>query len=314
MTDTFSEIELRRFDLNLLLVFSALMRERSVSRAASRLYLGPSAVSMALARLREVTGDPLFVRAGAGMEPTPRALQLWSELAPALTTVAEAVRGQGPFDPASASRTIRFAAPDDLEFMLLPRLLAVLAAEAPGITLVVRPADFRTLLGRLDDGDAELALSASPSSGIERRHRIQPLHRETFSVLYDARQLGRTGPLDLDTYLGVPHLLLSITGDLHGMIDQRLADLGRARRVMAALTHFPTMPFILRQCAALVNVPTTAAHHFALTYDLEISPPPLASPGFEVSLAWHTRSDADPAHIWFRGLVARLVADLRAGR
>jgi len=104
MTDTFNEIELRRFDLNLLLVFSALMRERSVSRAANRLYLGPSAVSMALGRLRDVTGDPLFVRAGAGMEPTPRALQLWAELAPALGSVAQAVRGRPAFDPAKADQ------------------------------------------------------------------------------------------------------------------------------------------------------------------------------------------------------------------
>jgi len=314
MTDDFNEIELRRFDLNLLLVFSALMRERSVSRAASRLYLGPSAVSMALARLRDVAGDPLFVRAGTGMEPTPRALQLWSELAPALTTVAEAVRGRGPFDPGSAERTIRFAAPDDLEFVLVPRLLAVLAAQAPGIRLVVRPSDFRTLLGRLDDGDAELALSATPTSGIERRHRIQPLHGETFSVLYDPSQLGRTGALDLDAYLAVPHLLLSITGDLHGLMDQRLAEIGRTRRVMAAITHFPTMPFILKQCVALANVPTTAAHHFARAYGLEVSPPPLSSPEFEVALAWHARTEADPAHKWYRELVARLVTDIRGGR
>ena len=313
MTDTFNEIELRRFDLNLLLVFSALMRERSVSRAANRLYLGPSAVSMALGRLRDVTGDPLFVRAGAGMEPTPRAMQLWAELAPALGSVAQAVRGRPVFDPAKADQTIRFAAPDDLEFVLLPRLLETLAHEAPGIRLAIRPADFRTLLGRLDDGDAELALSATPTSGIERRHRFMALHRETFSVLYDADRLGRTGALDLDCYLAAPHLLLSIAGDLQGMMDERLAEMGRSRRVIAGLTHFPTMPFILKRCAAIANVPTTAARHFGEVYNLEVSPPPLASPDFEVSLAWHVRSDADPAQVWFRKLVARLVAEVRAG-
>lgn len=227
MNGDFSEIELRRIDLNLLLVFSALIRERSVTRAAARLFLGPSAVSMALGRLREEIGDALFVRTAAGMEPTPRAHALWAEISPALGAIELAVRGARRFDPLSAELTIRLAAPDDLEFVLVPRLLERLEREAPLVRLVVRPSDFRTLLGRLDGGDADLALSATPTSGIERRHRIRPLHRDGFAVLYDAGQLGRTGALDLDAYLDVPHLLLSITGDLHGLIDERLTEMGR---------------------------------------------------------------------------------------
>ncbi len=183
MKHEFNEAELRKIDLNLLLVFSALMRERSVSRAAGRLFLGPSAVSMALTRLRQIVGDSLFVRAGAGMDPTPRALALWSELEPALGAIELAVRGHRVFDPARAESTIRFAAPDDLEFALVPRLLERLETEAPGIRLVVRPSDFHTLLGRLDAGDADVGLSATPMSGIERRHRIRPLYRDGFSVV-----------------------------------------------------------------------------------------------------------------------------------
>lgn len=310
MKHEFSEIELRKLDLNLLLVFSALMRERSVSRASGRLFVGPSAVSMALTRLRATVGDALFVRAGAGMQPTPRALALWAELEPALGAIELAVRGHRAFEPATAELTIRFAAPDDLEFVLVPRLLERLEVEAPGFRLVVRPSDFRTLLGRLDAGDAELALSATPTSGIERRHRVRPLHRDGFSVLYDAERLGRTGALDLDTYLDVPHLLLSITGDLHGLMDERLAEMGRSRRVIAAISHFPTMPFILKRRRALVNMPSVAARYYAETYGLELSPPPLSSPDFEVSLAWHARTDGDPAHIWFRDLVADVVDEL----
>lgn len=272
MNATFNEVDLRKLDLNLLLVFAALMRERSASRAARRLYLGPSAVSMALARLRDTLGDPLLVRAGSGMEPTPRALQLWDALEPAMAAIDQAVRGAKVFDPATAERVIRFAAPDDLEFVLIPLLLERMEHEAPGIRLVVRPSDFRTLLGRLDDGDADLALSATPSSGIERRHRIRPLNSETFSVLYDAAQLGRTGALDLDDYCDTPQLLLSISGDLTGLIDKRLAEIGRSRNVIAALAHFPTMPHIIKRRRALVNMPTTAARHYASTYQLELSP------------------------------------------
>jgi LysR family transcriptional activator of mexEF-oprN operon len=291
-------------------VFSALMRERSVSRAAGRLYLGPSAVSMALARLRDVTDDPLFVRAGTGMEPTPRALRLWAQLAPALASIEFTLRVIRSFDPATAELTIRFAAPDDLEFVLVPCLLERLATEAPGVRLIVRPSDFRTLLGRLDEGDADLALSATPISGIERRHRVRVLHRESFAVLYDADRVGLTGALDLDTYLAIPHLLLSITGDLHGLVDERLAELGRSRQVLAAVAHFPTMPFILKRRRSLANVPALGARYFAAAYGLEISQPPLASPDFDVSLIWHVPTDTDPALRWFRDLVADLVGAL----
>src|SRR5690242_16263186 len=126
------------------------------------------------------------------MEPTPRAERLWSELEPALASIEQAVRGVKAFDPASANITIRFAAPDDLEFVLVPLLLERLEQEAPGVRLVVRPADFRSLLGRLDDGDADVALSATPTADVERRHRIRPLDRERFAVLYDANRLGHT--------------------------------------------------------------------------------------------------------------------------
>lgn len=310
MNTTFSEIELRKLDLNLLLVFSALMRERSVSRASRRLHIGPPAVSMALARLRATIGDDLLVRAGPGMEPTERALALWAELEPALSAIEGAVRGARGFDPLTDERIIRFAAPDDLEFVLIPRLLERLASDAPRMRLVVRPSDFRTLLGRLDSGDADLALSATPESGIERRHRILPLHRDGFAVLYDADQLGFTGPLDLDTYLGIPHILLSIVGDLRGNFDERLAAIGRHRRVLATVSHFPTMPFILKRLPVLTNMPSLAAGYYAETYKLERCSPPLESPRFEVSLAWHVRTDIDPAYVWFRQVVAETVKAL----
>ena len=269
MNDRFSEIELRKLDLNLLLVFAAVMRERSVARAAGRLYLGPSAVSMALTRLRETIGDPLFVRSGASMEPTPRATQLWSGVAPALAAIEATVRNARDFVPATARRDVRFAVPDDLEFVLVPRLLDRLADEAPGVRMIVRPSDFRTLLDRVDAGDADLALSATPAGGIDRRFRTRHLHDEPFAVLYDRAALGRTGPLDLDAWTSAPHALLTNSGELHGAVDDALAAIGRERRVLIGLSHFPTMPFVLRGRACLANMPAVAGHHFARAFDLE---------------------------------------------
>ncbi|WP_297776326.1 LysR family transcriptional regulator [uncultured Roseovarius sp.] len=311
MKDDFNEIELRKLDLNLLLVFSALMRERSVSEAANRLYLGPSAVSMALRRLRDAIGDPLFVRTNKGMEPTRRADEIWRLIAPALGAIDGAVRPSEAFDPSTAKLDIRVALPDDLEFVLLPRLLKRLAAEAPGIRLIVRPSDFRTLLDRLDDGDADLALSATPTSGIEQRHHIKPLHRESFSVLYDAKMTEVSSNLDLDTWLAHPHVLLTIRGDLHSTLDERLADSGRSRNILVGISHFPTAPFVLRSMPSFLSMPSLAASHFASTYDLEIAKPPLDVGEFEVSLAWHARTHADVAHSWFRKTVDLVVSKIR---
>lgn len=305
-----NEIELRKLDLNLLLVFSALMREGGVTKAANRLYLGPSAVSMALSRLREEVGDPLFVKTNKGMEPTSRAHQLWEDVAPSLAAIEAAVRAPAAFDPLTSDTVIRFAAPDDLEFVLVPRLLERMAKEAPNMRLVVRPSDFRTLLWRLDENDADLALSATPTSGIEKRHRVQVLHQETFLVLFDKKQLGSKTKMDLDTFVETPHLLLTITGDLHGLTDEALAELGKSRQVLAGITHFPTAPFILKRRPSIICVPATAARHFAQTYDLDIAPMPIPPPTFDVSLLWHGRTDNDPAQAWFRELVEEEVGQI----
>ncbi|MBO6526963.1 LysR substrate-binding domain-containing protein [Erythrobacter sp.] len=244
------------------------------------------------------------------MEPTSRAEEIWRRIAPALNEIEDAVRPGEGFDPAKARLDIRVALPDDLEFILLPRLLKRLAIEAPGIRLIVRPSDFRTLLDRLDEGDADLALSATPTSGVETRHRIEPLHRETFSVLYDPEMTKVSGALDLDTWLAYPHVLLTIKGDLSSTLDERLAEIDRSRTILTGISHFPTAPFVLKSVPSFLSMPSLAAHHFAQTYDLALASPPIELGDFEVSLAWHIRTDADAAHKWLRDLVGSTVGDL----
>jgi LysR family transcriptional activator of mexEF-oprN operon len=312
MTPIFNEIELRKLDLNLLLVFSAMMRERSVSRAASRLYLGASAISMALGRLREAVGDELFVRGPGGMKPTTRADALWLKIEPALSAIESAVRDVRSFDPTTATTVIRFAAPDDLEFILIPRLLDRLKQRAPNMRLIVRSSDFRSLLNNLDLAEADLALSAKPPSGIEPRHHVVGLYTEGFAAVFDPAMTGFFAPLTLKQYLETPQLLLSIRGDLHGPIDDQLAAIGHARHVFASVCHFPTIPFVLRACRALANIPATAAYYFAEAYGLATCPLPLPSPEFDVALIWHARTNGDPAHAWFRHLVEAEVAQIRA--
>ena len=311
MREEFSEIELRKLDLNLLLVFSAVMRERSVAKAADRLYVGPSAVSMALSRLRYAIGDQLFVKTSTGMDPTSRAIALWERLAPALSSIEASIRAVRSFDPAREQRSVRFAAPDDLDVALLPKLSARLAHEAPGVRMIIRPADYRTLIDRLDSGDADIALSATPRS-LDKRHRFQGLYDEPFAALYDRTQLGTSGDLDITTYVETPHLFRSLSGDFRGQIDDALAAMGKERNVAIALSNFSAAPFLLKAQRSLINMPEVAAYFFAEEYDLELSELPISVPPFPVSTIWHARSDEDPFHQWFRGLVAETCHELFA--
>ena len=307
-----NEIELRRIDLNLLPVLHALARTHSVKGAAERLGLTAPAVSMALARLRALTGDPLFVRGRAGFEPTPRALELVDALEPCLVGVRDTLLGRRGFDPATAQNTFRFAAPDDLENYLVPAVAARLATEAQGVSLVLRPADFRSVPGQLDCGEADLALTATPQ--LDRRHRMsvaQP--NEHFLALYDPAQLNIAGggSLTLDQYLSVPHLLRSPDGELTGVLDRALAQVQRSRRVSVAVARFTIMPYLLRATPAVANLPATTARLMADEFGLATSPVPVTDPPtFNVSLVWHARNDADPALIWFRGVVTAVLASL----
>jgi LysR family transcriptional regulator, mexEF-oprN operon transcriptional activator len=310
MNKRFNVNEFRGLDLNVLLTFVALMRERSVTKAAAKLFLGPPAVSMALRRLRDLFGDPLFVRTRQGMEPTPRALELFPRIEASLGEVHAAVFEPPVFEASRLERTVRFAAPDDLELALVPSLLAYLAEQAPKVRLVVRPSDFRSVLGALDSDDAELALTAMPDR-MESWHRCRVLHQESFLCLYDRQQLGRKGPLTLKQYIGTPHLLLSPRGEASGPIDDELAKQGLKREVLVSVAHFPLMPFLLRKTPSLVNMPARAARFYAQEFGLEVCELPIPSSSFEVGLLWHAKNDAEPALRWLVDAVARLVNDLR---
>lgn len=305
-----NDVDLRRIDLNLLVVFATLMRTRHVKQAARRLSLTPSAVSMALARLRDMLSDPLFVRGNGNMEPTARAMVLAQRLAPALHALHGAVFDSPSFDPARADLTIRFASPEELDTSVLPRLMARLRVCAPRVTLVVRPSNFRIVPSMLDTGDAAVALTATPSR-VDRRHRRDVLYNESFMALYDPQQLG-SRRLTLTRYLAVPHLIASASGKLRGPIDDRLSELGRSRRLEAAVAQFSTLPFLLRSAPVLANVPAVAARQYAKEFRLTAHPLPFKSPRFEVSLLWHARHDADPAMRWFRDCVRDVVAEVHA--
>jgi LysR family transcriptional regulator, mexEF-oprN operon transcriptional activator len=301
-----NEAHFRRIDLNALIVFMAVMRERSATRAAERLLVGQPAVSHALNNLRALFADQLFVRTGAGMVPTPRAEDIFARLAPALTEVFETVYGKRVFNPAVAERTIRLGLPDDLETIILPQLVRVLGLEAPNIKLVVRAADFRTIPRQLDDGDIDLAVSARPLTPASW-HVVQTLRSDGFVCLYDPRMLKLATPIDMAQYLALPHVLVSANGELSGAIDQQLANLGHHRNVIMASARFSTLPLMLKSMKAIANMPGLPAAAYVKEHGLVTCPLPFDTPTFEVVLIRHAREAAEPALSFIAEHVARIV-------
>lgn len=310
MNNDFSEIELRKLDLNLLLAFAAVIRTGSAQGAAERLGVGASAISMALARLRDGLGLTLFERTASGLAPTPAAEAFWERVAPALGAISEAALATARFDPASTTETFRLGLPDDLSPWLAPRIAEALATAAPQARLVLRQSDFRRNLQRLDAGEAHLALGASPR-GTTGRHRVAEVRRETFALLFDPAMFSEAA-ISLETYIAADHLLLSPAGDLEGPIDAHLRALGLSRRVAYVVEHFALFPRLLRGRRLIAAMPAAAAALYAGETGLARSPVPVDIAPFPLSWHWSARVDTDPAHRWFRDLAARALDALFA--
>ncbi len=302
-------MNLAAIDLNLLVVFDALWRERSVTRAGRRIGLSQPAASNALARLRHLFDDPLFDRGARGMEPTARARALASPVAEILARVEGALREADPFDPATARRAFTLGLTDYGSGLLLPRLASALGQEAPGIELRTRHALGREGLTLLDGGALDLLFTMvgeTPARFVRR-----PVLDERFVVV--ARRfhpgIGSEG-LDLESYLRLPHLLISFSGDVRGRVDGALARRGLKRRVTMTVPHFGAAPFIVGASDLIATVAERIAKAYCELCGLAIYPVPLELPGYTKSLVWRRRDERDAAFTWFRRRVAGLIEEL----
>jgi len=289
--------DIRTFDFNLLKALDALLDERSVTGAASRLSLTQPAVSGILTRLREHFDDPLFVRSQRGMVPTPRAAALAGPVKQLLAEVESMLRPQG-FDPATASMTLTIAAIDYALRVVMVPLLSAIRRQAPGIRIVVTPAD-ASLHAQLERGDIDLALITPASATPDLPTRV--LFEEDFVCVLRADHPDAASPLSLDRFCALEHALVSYSGSpFAGVTDKALAAIGRERHVALSVTSFLILQDFLRVSDLIAVVPRKLA---ATTQGLAILEPPLAIPGFTKIAAWHARSEHDPAHHWVRELL-----------
>jgi LysR family transcriptional activator of mexEF-oprN operon len=296
--------EMRRVDLNVLIVFETLMHERNLTRAAEKLFLGQPAISAALRRLREYFNDPLFVRTGRTMEPTKRALEIIEQLRPALDVMSNALSHAKEFDPATSDLVFRVGLSDDVECGLLPLLLKHLRAVAPHVVLVVRRTNFLLLPGMLASG--EISVGVSYTTELPANAKCRTLRRIHTRVL---RADDRPGPLTLDEYCSRPHALVSFSGDLCGNIDQDLARIGRTRRVALAVPQFNGLRALLANSEMIATVPDYAADELIAGGELRAEPPPFEIVPAKLTMVWSGMQDCDVAERWLREQIVRFLSE-----
>ncbi|WP_068826188.1 LysR family transcriptional regulator [Pseudomonas sp. BMS12] len=287
--------ELRRLDMNLLVVFEALMIERNLTRVGEKLFITQSTVSAALARLRDLFDDPLLVRNGRQMEPTLRAQHIFEELRPAMDVISSAVSRAKTFDPASSTNVFRLGLSDDAEFGLFPALLNALQCEAPNIVVVVRRANYLLMPALLASG--EISVGVSYTTELPANAKRRKLRDIGVKVL---RGDNRPGPLTLDDYCARPHALVSFSGDLSGNIDRDLERVGRCRRVVLAVPQFGSLRALLRNTEMIATVPDYAACTLVEDGSLRADDAPFEVSKAELSMVWSGVYDNDPAERWLR--------------
>ncbi|MCU5775330.1 LysR substrate-binding domain-containing protein [Erwiniaceae bacterium BAC15a-03b] len=285
-----------RVDLNLLTVLLVLHREGSVSRAAEKLHLGQPAVSGALARLRQMFNDPLFVRTARGMLPTPRAEALIASLSPMMEQMQQVLFQAPSFSPAQDRHLFRLGMSDWVENWLMPDLLARVASIAPGVNLQINATDPFQDSERVQADDVDVAISVGESSaaGLIR----ESVRQMRFCTLWHPGQLALSTPISIDQFVAHDHLLVSYRGASQSMLDAQLAVQGRERRVRYVTPHFSSLPLMLMQMPALATVPQGVADGWISHYGLSSSEVPVTLPAFNLSLLWHKRRDNDPALQW----------------
>jgi len=294
-------------DLNLLVTLDVLLAEGSVARAAQRLRLSPSAMSRALARLRETTGDPLLVRAGRGLVPTPRALELRMQVGPLVEAGAAILRPAEALDLKRVARTFTLRATDGFAENFGPALIARVGAEAPGVRL-----RFAQKLNKdstpLRDGTVDLEIGViGRETGPEMR--AQALSRDRFiGVVRSGHPLSK-GKMTAARYAAGRHIAVSRRGLDRGAIDDALKPLGLERNIVTIAGAFSTALALARGSDLIASVPER--HTGNLRGGMHSFTLPVATPEVTVAMLWHPRLDADPAHRWLRSVVRDICAGSR---
>jgi DNA-binding transcriptional LysR family regulator len=299
-------VKLSAIDLNLLVVFDAVMQERSVSKAADRLALSQPALSHALARLRHMLKDDLFVRSPKGMVPTPRADELALPVRRALDELQHSLEPT-QFDPSTAARHFRLAVDNYAAIVLVAPLTARLAKAAPDVTLDFRPSGTLDLPDLLDRGQLDLSIGPFTEQG--ERFSQQHLLTDRFVALLRKNHAAVTRKLTIETFAALPHLDISSSRHETNFIDNALARRKLTRRI-AVRAPFLSAVRILARSDAVAVLPQRIARELTGYRPLVVCDLPFVSPEVTAAMTWPRWLDSQPAHRWLRDNVRAAASGL----
>ena len=304
-------MNLHKVDLNLLLVFEALMVEGSVTRAAQRIGVSQSAFSEALGRLRRLFGDELFVRGRGQMLPTDTALAIAEPVANALASVREALNLGLPWSPRTMQRTFRLGVGDYAETLLAPAILERLQAEAPDADLRLVTVDPGGAADLLDRGEIDLAADVFPGDLPRRLDRTVLCREEALCLVRRGHPFaGRQ--ISVAEYAAAAHVVRSPAGAVgRSVVDLACAAAGFNRRVVCNVTHVLALPLVIGGSDLVATQPSRVAAFLASNAELATFPPPVAIDGWSVELVAGRRGGSDPAIAWLARLVRACAAALR---
>lgn len=301
-------MNLAGIDLNLLLVFDAVMTEQHVTRAGERIGMSQPAMSNALNRLRHFLKDDLFVRGPDGMRPTPRALELAAPVRMALKQIESALDPL-EFDPWNASRTFNLAMDDDVASIILPPLAKRLEEKAPSIDIRVRHNDFVNGPALLESNKIDFKICGY-NPGYPEEFKSQVLFEVDYvCVMRKGHPLARP-EITLEEFVGAKHLRVPITGEGSGMIDQLLEKQGLKRRIALTVQHFLVVPQIIENSDYLITFPRLAAERLPGIKRLHIVPLPLHFDPVQIRIIWHDRYTSHPSHEWMRSQLTDICRDM----
>lgn len=293
-----------RYDLNLLLVFEALMEERNVTTAASSIGLTQPTFSHALNRLRKTCGDPLFVRTAKGMQPTAAAEGMAEPIKQALTLIRGSLAQRPSFDPTSGSRLFKLLLTDIGTVTFLPRLIRHLEDHAPSVSIETSQIAQDGYREALQNGTVDLAIGQMPP--LVAGFFQQRIFEDEFVCVVGANHPRIKSAPSVEAYLNENHVRVSVPGRQFSSVDQALSDQDLVRRVMVTVPQYLAILPILATSALMATVPFKVFLAMRRSDELRMYSLPFTVPPVVVRQFWHERSHADPGLVWLRSTIAEL--------
>ena len=316
-----AKININRLDLNLLVVFDALMQERNVTRAGALVGLSQPSMSNALSRMRKLCGDPLFVRTSKGMEPTPFAQLLGPPVHDGLAMLRAGLNQPVDFEPERSDRSFQLLMSDIGEVIYLPRLMRRVVEAAPGVSIRALQLPRGQYANSLESGEVDLAIGYLPALG--RGFYQQVLFSDTYVCLVreDHPRIGQS--LSLKQFKAESHVMIEPSGagqeaagaplSSAALLERILARKGIVRRTALRVPHFTVVPGIIQNTDLLVIVPSSVFDSMPGLRRVKALHLPFETPLLEVKQFWHQRYHHDPASRWLRGVIAQMMSDRRPG-